>query len=390
MKSLHILFILDHFFPYIGGGEVLFWELTRGLVRSGHKVTVITSHFDQTLSKHETIEGVEVIRVGKNRIGFQLLGAIKAINYCKKYHIDIIHGTSFFGLIPAWIVKIRTRIITIVTIHEVYGKLRFQFLGGLGIINYLYEWFCINILTFDNYICVSNYTKNSLRLMYGIPDYKLKTVYNGIDYDFRNPTQVDDIQICGLRTQYELQNNIIGLYFGRMGVAKGMDDVIKSLPHIVKLIPNYKQIFITPKKQPHSLFGFKNSFSVQEINDLITSYGLTNNVLWLDVQNKEQLRIWIGLSDIVILPSRAEGFGFAVSEVCALGKPLVTTNVGSIPEVVYGKVNFVEPGNKEDITRKVVGAIKGKYQIIAPKSFLWGECIESILDVYKKVLGKND
>ncbi|HNG96942.1 MAG TPA: glycosyltransferase, partial [Candidatus Absconditabacterales bacterium] len=96
------------------------------------------------------------------------------------------------------------------------------------------------------------------------------------------------------------------------------------------------------------------------------------------------------LSDIVILPSRAEGFGFAVSEVCALGKPLVTTNVGSIPEVVYGKVNFVEPGNKEDITRKVVGAIKGKYQIIAPKSFLWGECIESILDVYKKVLGKND
>ncbi len=79
----------------------------------------------------------------------------------------------------------------------------------MGIINYIYEWFCLNILSFDRYICVSNYTKNSLRLMYGISDDKLITVYNGIDYNFWNPSHIDEDHINALKKKYNLNDSYI-------------------------------------------------------------------------------------------------------------------------------------------------------------------------------------
>lgn len=92
----HILFVIDHFYPYIGGGEILFWELTRGLVKNGYRVTVITSRHDKQLASHETTDGVEVIRVGSNRLNYQWYGMRAGLQYCKKHKVDIVHGTSFF------------------------------------------------------------------------------------------------------------------------------------------------------------------------------------------------------------------------------------------------------------------------------------------------------
>ena len=62
----------------------------------------------------------------------------------------------------------------------------------LGSVSRFYEWFVFTFLKYDYYLCVSNYTKNCLRIMYDIPDYKLQTVYNGIDYNFRDPSTLDD------------------------------------------------------------------------------------------------------------------------------------------------------------------------------------------------------
>jgi glycosyltransferase involved in cell wall biosynthesis len=85
--------------------------------------------------------------------------------------------------------------------------------------------------------------------MYGISDNKLHTIYNGIDYDFWNPSTIHQDNIIKLREDYNITNNYVGLYFGRMGMAKGMDDVLKAILEIMKTIPQYKQVFITPKKQ---------------------------------------------------------------------------------------------------------------------------------------------
>ena len=182
-------------------------------------VTVVTSRYDQSLDEEELMDGVRVLRTGTNRINFQRMGLLKArqlINESKKHthdQVDIIHARTFFSIIPGSLVKRSTGIETILTVHEVYGKLWFQFLGRKGLINYLYECFCISLLKFDYYMCVSNYTKNCLRVSYGIPDNKLKTVYLGIDYEFRNSEKSNKENIRTLKEEYNLNDQYVGLYF---------------------------------------------------------------------------------------------------------------------------------------------------------------------------------
>lgn len=55
-----------------------------------------------------------------------------------------------------------------------------------------------------------------------------------------------------------------------------------------------------------------------------------------------------------MVPSLVEGFGFAAAETCALGKEIIVTNAAALPEVVSGKVRFVEPSSPFDIVQAVV------------------------------------
>lgn len=384
----NILFVLDHFYPYIWWGETLFFELTRWLVKKGHCVSVVTSRYLPSLANEEEIDGVKVYRVWCNRIDFQRWGFQKAFQIIKNAKntkgkkIDIIHASTFFSIIPGRLLRLTTGVKTVLTVHEIYGKLWFQFLGVMGLVNYLYEWFCMNLLRFDAYLCVSNYTKNCLRVSYGVPDQKLRTVYNGIDYDFWDVSKVDQEHCISLKKEHYLKESFVGLYFGRMGVAKWMNDVLSALPNIIKAIPHYKQVFITPKNQAKRILGLKNSFSMEEIEHYINKHHLKDHIIWIESVPRTDLRDRIALSDVVILPSRAEGFGFAVSEVCTLEGSIVTTNVASIPEVVYGKVWFVEPGNAQDIVDKVVDFSNGKYDIIWKRRFEWGDCVGLMESVY--------
>ncbi|NJK71532.1 MAG: glycosyltransferase family 4 protein [Thermales bacterium] len=52
--------------PQAGGAEIITHQLAKRLVIDGHTVTLITAKYNNSLDR-EYIDGVEVIRVGKNR-----------------------------------------------------------------------------------------------------------------------------------------------------------------------------------------------------------------------------------------------------------------------------------------------------------------------------------
>ncbi len=58
------------------------------------------------------------------------------------------------------------------------------------------------------------------------------------------------------------------------------------------------------------------------------------NAIALGRVAREKLPAIYNMCDIFLFPSRLEGFGYAVAEAMACGKPVVCTNGSSLPELV--------------------------------------------------------
>jgi glycosyltransferase involved in cell wall biosynthesis len=62
----------------------------------------------------------------------------------------------------------------------------------------------------------------------------------------------------------------------------------------------------------------------------------------------------LGAADLLVHPSRVEGFGYAVAEAMAAGLPVVATDASSLPEIVTpGTGILFEPENAESLAAAI-------------------------------------
>jgi colanic acid/amylovoran biosynthesis glycosyltransferase len=94
----------------------------------------------------------------------------------------------------------------------------------------------------------------------------------------------------------------------------------------------------------------------REIESLITSFGLENYVEITGWVDSETIHLLILNSRALVLPSFAEGLPVAIMEAMALRRPIISSFVAGIPELVQDQFNgwLVPAGNVE----KLVGAMQ--------------------------------
>src|SRR3989344_2974017 len=116
--------VLENYLPHIGGLEIMFKNLTEGLVSSGHNVTVVTHKIKGTES-FEIINGVKIHRVNsfQSRYLFTFFSIPKVMKLSKSS--DIIHATTFNAAFPAWLASTMSKKIAVLSVLEVWvGKWR--------------------------------------------------------------------------------------------------------------------------------------------------------------------------------------------------------------------------------------------------------------------------
>jgi glycosyltransferase involved in cell wall biosynthesis len=89
---------------------------------------------------------------------------------------------------------------------------------------------------------------------------------------------------------------------------------------------------------------------VEKLKGMILNYHLENIIIyegWVSGENKIRL---LNLMDAFILPSYTEGLPISILESLSYGKPVITTPVGGIPELVNEGNGFLfTPGNKQEM-----------------------------------------
>jgi len=259
------------------------------------------------------------------------------------------------------------------TVHEIFGKLRYQYKWLIWWLIYKLFEKIIFSFNYDKYHCVSQNTAKDLIKNYKISQEKISIIYNGIDTEFWSKNKVNNKEIRDFIAKHKLNNedkeNFRFLYFWHAWKSKGIDYLIKALPEILKLKNISVILNIIESKRTNKILKRINTIN-------------SNRLKVFNWFEKKELRKLVASSDCVIAPSISEWFWSVHTEAVAMKKILITTNTSAIPEVVSWKVRFINPGNHLEIIKAVKDVAAWKYQKIPDKKFDWDSSVKKIEYIY--------
>ncbi len=377
-KNLKLLFVLEYYPPHTGGVEILFKNICEMLSSEGHEVTVITSRIPGT-EKEETKNGVRIKRIPvPRRAGrhfFTFFSLPRVLREAKGH--DIIHTTTYNGALPAWLASRIRKIPSIITIHEVIGK-DWSKLHGMSLISSrifrLFERIIVS-LPFDRRVAVSDSTRKNIERLGKDAD----VVHNSVDYTTFNPLKYPGARKKIRESLGIKSNEFLYVFYGRPGVSKGVEHLIKAMPKIREKIPNSRALYImgTDPKERYEM-----------MKRLLKENASGDAILHKPLPYKELPR-YLMAADCIVVPSITEGFGFCVAESCAMKRPVVATNTTSIPEVVSGKFLLVPPRDSDAIAKAVHMSKKKQYMKTPLKRFTEDKMIGGYLDIYRSILRRD-
>lgn len=354
---MRILFVLEHYYPNIGGVERLFKNLAENLQAHNYQVTVITTKLNKADLSREKINDVNIIRLPfYNRFLFTFLSLPWIIYYALKS--DIIHTTSYNAAFPASIASIITRKKCMITFHEVWDQLWYQlpyYYIGRKTLFFLFEKIIL-ALPFYKYIAVSDSTRNAL-IKSGVNSSAIIRIYNGISYDalakFNHVKPINPV-IC---------------YYGRLGASKGLDNLLDALKDMKQ---RFQLLLIIPK-QP--------SFIYKKIQQKLIHNHLVEKTILKHNLSDEELFTSVSKASFVVIPSLSEGFCFNAVECAAMNVPVVVSKNTALLETVSGKHIYIQNSLKDAIIK----ALNDNWEITETKKFPTEDTIHNYMEVYNQI-----
>jgi len=167
----------------------------------------------------------------------------------------------------------------------------------------------------------------------GISAEKITVIHNGVDVE-KIRCAAGSSEVPGILSEKLGQNRIVGT-LGRFTPIKNQKLLLLAARRIVKQHPDVLFLLAGDGKERGRLEQMGRELGLE---DKLIFTG------WLDSPYPVLSRM-----DILVLPSLWEGLGVTILEAMALGKPVVATMVGGIPEVVSdGETGLLVPSDDEE------------------------------------------
>ena len=172
----------------------------------------------------------------------------------------------------------------------------------------------------DRIITVSAALADEVKAQYQVPDWKLRTVRNGVHC--RRYDGFIDPAVC--RRTYGIGPlDPMVLFVGRLSIQKGPDLLLEAVPGILHQRGDAKVVFVGD--------GYMREGLERRAREL----GAAHAVRFLgNMDGEGDLLNLFKSADCICVPSRNEPFGIVILEAWAAGKPVVATRCGGPSEFV--------------------------------------------------------
>jgi len=228
----------------------------------------------------------------------------------------------------------------------------------------------------DRIVAVSESTKRDLVRLYGVPEGKMRVIYegkpvsNGISYrKYRRGES-------GKRGQWSDIEKPYLLFVGRIEERKNIRRTVEAF-----------EILKSRHGIPHRLVLVgKPGYGYERVRERIDGSACRTDIVETGYVSDEEKAGLLRDADIFIFPSLYEGFGLPVVEAQEAGVPVVTSDTSSLPEVAGDGAVFVDPADPESIAEgiwRILSDTAFRDDIIGrgrknAERFDWGRCAEEV------------
>jgi glycosyltransferase involved in cell wall biosynthesis len=225
-------------------------------------------------------------------------------------------------------------------------------------------------------ITISESTKRDVIQFWGIDPDRIDVASPGLHPAFR-PLPRPEVE--SFRARRALPDRFI-LYLGTLEPRKNLNTLIRAFATLHASHPTLHLILAGAKGWLyHDLFAL-----VQELN-------LTDKVIFPGFVPADELVLWYNAAAVFVYPSSYEGFGIPVAEALACGRPVVTSNVSSLPEAGGGAALFAPPNDVEALTAALARALTLEPETLArgpahAAKFTWANTAAQTVASYRRAL----
>ena len=422
---MKIYYASQSFYPHIGGVSTYLLNLCKEMIQRGNEVVEVHLRLSGEESFAE-LKGIDIHRVPKEPIKKDIMygySKFKEAVYTGAHYADKgfnkpaekIEGFVEFNQVNEYFGEEIKALLErnhpdIVHIHDFQLLFTYKYVPrGTPLVftwhipfvenmsKNLSKFLIKHLNEYDKVVFSSQeYIKSAVKQ--GLKPEKAELIYPIANTTHFKPLDVDKSKV---REKYSLpeQTKII-LCVQRIDPKSGHKQLIKAMPLIKKEIPNAKLVFVGGESLSNKLSDERAKLK-QEVMSLIKQLKLEKDIIFTGNIDYNLLPEIYNSVDLVALCSRNEGFGLAITEGMACGKPVIGTKVGGIPlQIQDGKNGFlVDVDNIRATADKAVTILKNKelanamskksLEIIKEK-FLIKRGVEKHLILYKKLIELKD
>jgi N-acetyl-alpha-D-glucosaminyl L-malate synthase BshA len=316
-------------YPTYGGSGIVATELGKELAERGHEIHFISYALPMRLNvarPNIQFHEVEVTNYPLfDHAPYALALATKMVEVVEAHQLDLLHcHYAIPHSVSAFLAKsmLHPRKLPVVTtLHGTDITLVGSDRSYLPITRFSIE-------QSDGVTAVSQYLKDATINIIGVKR-DIEVIYNFVDCDkyIRSLNQT-------LRNHFAPNNERILIHVSNFRPVKRPSDVVEIFCRVQKNIPSVLLMVGDGPERSRAEWAAKDC----QIESKVHFLGKQDNI-----------EEWIGIADLLLLPSETESFGLVALEAMACEVPVVASKVGGLPEVVTDGVDgyLVEPRNIE-------------------------------------------
>lgn len=356
------------------------YELSKAQVRLGCQMTILSGGFP-----HYPVLSDPDLKVRAMRLSLPYIGPFLTTMpvvfwhtrcYLKRHTVDVVHAHNHIGLYEhLWRRRVghRRDVPYVLHLHVTAAGRAAKAGKGANFLTRRYEWALhrlsdsVGCQVADAVICCSESIRQEVIQFYSADPGKLHVVPNGVNVERfhpKGPNIRDDYSLTG--------DDRVVLYVGGITPRKNLSDLILSLPYLEQ---KFKLIIIGRGAETYR----------SKLDAVIREKRLVERVVWAGYVPYPELPDYYRSADVLVLPSRYEGFPKVILEALACGLPVICSKGFTGDDEIGRHITFLNVVSAEEIAnavRSVVGAGRQVDVCRIQEVYDWTRVAQAVQDIY--------